>query len=354
MTWLHEFETRHGPTVRAVERALGRVEAIFTRAIGSDLECVRELCARVERYRGKMLRPAMTVLSGLAAAPEPDEDRAERLARLAAVVEMIHVATLVHDDVLDEANVRRQRPTIRALRGNEAAVILGDYLISVAFHLCSSLEDQTVALRIGDVTSRVCSGELLQLSHRQSVALDEQTYREIIERKTASLIGVACEQGARLAGGPVEAQRALREFGVRLGVAFQIQDDLLDLVGDEAVVGKSVGKDLEKGKLTLPVIHHLAVAEPDRRRASLALMRAAWTGEALHGPAPGSVAGTATLVDARRELRLALDETGSLEYAADAADRSLGCAKAALAGLPESGAVALLHELAEATAGRQR
>src|SRR5690606_15356535 len=124
-------------------------------------------------------------------------------------VEMIHVATLVHDDVLDEAAVRRQRPTISKLCGNEAAVILGDYLISSAFHLCSSLGDQRVALRVGEITTQVCEGELLQLHHRHDCALDEMTYFEIIRRKTASLIGVACEQGAAFSGADAQLQRRL-------------------------------------------------------------------------------------------------------------------------------------------------
>lgn len=355
MIWLDEFAHRHGQTVAVVAEGLSRVEREFASAIESDLECVRELCGRVERYRGKMLRPAMTLLSGMAAATDPDASPTAEQVRLAAVVEMIHVATLVHDDVLDEADVRRQAPTISALRGNEAAVILGDYLISAAFRLCSSLDDQSVALRVGETTSRVCAGELLQLHHRQDLALDEETYWEIIERKTASLIGVACELGAGLGGAGEDARRRMREFGVRIGVAFQIQDDLLDLTGEESVVGKDLGKDLEKGKLTLPLIHHFATAGEGRRRETAAVLRSLWTGAPNRAPVnAGSCGSVATEIGARAEIRAALESTGSIAHAADVARRAVAEAKASLGGLPGSAAVALLRDLADGVLNRDR
>lgn len=356
MTWLDEFAANHGPTVRIVVEGLAQVERVFGAAMASDLDCVGDLCARVQRYRGKMLRPAMTLLSGMAAAPAPDTPPTQEQARLAAVVEMIHVATLVHDDVLDEASVRRSKPTISALRGNEAAVILGDYLISAAFHLCSFLDDQRVALRVGEITGRVCEGELLQLHHRHDLTLDERTYRAIIERKTASLIGVACELGAGFSGADEAARGRLRAFGVKLGVAFQIQDDLLDLTGDERVVGKSLGKDLEKGKLTLPLIHHLRVAGGDRRAGSALLLKRVWRGELGHDEEPHAGAGASTAVatatDLRREVRAALESTGSIAFAADAARRAVEEAKAALAAQPDSGARRLLFDLADAVPSR--
>lgn len=355
MSWLDEFGERHGPVVGVLAQGLMRVERRFSEQIESDLESVRELCARVERYRGKMLRPTLTLLAGMAAKGDESPPGEEHIT-LGAVVEMIHVATLVHDDVLDEAEVRRQRPTISKLRGNEAAVILGDYLISSAFHLCSSLNDQRVALRIGEITTQVCEGELLQLHHRQDRELDEETYFEIIERKTASLIGIACEQGAAFSGAAPDLQSAMYDFGARLGVAFQIQDDLLDLLGVERVVGKSLGKDLEKGKLTLPLIHHLAVADAHRRRESLNLLAGLWRGDA--SPEPGAPADGPTLVaeltDVRHEVRLALEATGSIAYAAQTARLAVEEAKARLRSLPPSAARALLEDLADAVLSRDR
>jgi octaprenyl-diphosphate synthase len=198
----------------------------------------------------------------------------ERHVIVAATCEMIHMATLVHDDVLDEAEVRRKGHTVNHLRGNEVAVMLGDYLISNAFHLCSRAGDPALNLRLGEVTNTLCEGELVQLSHREDMSLDERTYFEIVRRKTAVLIGACCELGAQLSGAPADAVAALRRFGEGIGVAFQIQDDLLDLEGRQDVVGKSLGRDLEKGKLTLPVIIHLAQASGEVRERTIEAIRA--------------------------------------------------------------------------------
>jgi octaprenyl-diphosphate synthase len=180
----------------------------------------------------------------------------------------------VHDDVLDEAEVRRKGHTVNHLRGNEVAVMLGDYLISNAFHLCSRAGDPVLNLRLGEVTNTLCEGELVQLSHREDMSLDERTNFQIVRRKTAVLIGACCELGAQLSGAPADAVAALRRFGEGIGVAFQIQDDLLDLEGRQDVVGKSLGRDLEKGKLTLPVIIHLAQASGEVRERTIEAIRA--------------------------------------------------------------------------------
>ena len=248
---------------------LAEVGKAFERQLASDLPPVNTLCRHVERYRGKMLRPTMVFLCGQAFGPV-----GERHVIVAATCEMIHMATLVHDDVLDEAEVRRKGHTVNHLRGNEVAVMLGDYLISNAFHLCSRAGDPSLNLRLGEVTNTLCEGELVQLSHREDLSLDERTYFEIVRRKTAVLIGACCELGAQLSGAPADAVAALRRFGEGIGVAFQIQDDLLDLEGRQDVVGKSLGRDLEKGKLTLPVIIHLAQASGEVRERTIEAIRA--------------------------------------------------------------------------------
>lgn len=331
----------HAGVAALLAEGLAEVDARFDAQLRSELPPVRALVEHVERYRGKMLRPTMALLSGLAAASERShggepgrEDITAAHVTVGAVVEMIHVATLVHDDVLDEADTRRRNPTVNFLRGNETAVILGDYLISSAFHLCSQLSSQDTALLIGAVTTRLCEGELLQLHHREDFSLDEATYFEIVERKTAELVGAACELGAAWAGAG-EADRArYRDFGVKLGVAFQIQDDLLDLTGKEAEVGKSVGKDLEKGKLTLPIIHHLRMADPVQRGRTLRMLGAGGAG-ATRDPA-----GVAAAVQA----------TGSMDYARREAER-LTCEAAAL--MPgESSALSLMRAAAEAVVRR--
>ncbi len=248
---------------------LSEVGVAFERQLASDLPPVNTLCRHVERYRGKMLRPAMVLLSGMACGPVGPKH-----VLVAATCEMIHMATLVHDDVLDEAEIRRKGSTVNHLRGNEVAVMLGDYLISNAFHLCSQAGDPALNLRLGEVTNTLCEGELVQLHHREDLSLDERTYFEIVRRKTAVLIGACCEMGARLSGAPAPTVAALCRFGEGLGIAFQIQDDLLDLEGREDVVGKSLGRDLEKGKLTLPLILHLAGAGGAERAQTIAAIRA--------------------------------------------------------------------------------
>ncbi len=259
------------PIAQRMADELQTVQAIFADELRSDLPCVNELADHLEQYRGKMLRPTLVLLSGLAVAP--DSQLTDEHHRIAAVVEMVHMATLVHDDILDEQDVRRRTATINHLRGNEAAVMLGDYLISHAYHLCSSLNSQTAARLIADATNVVCEGELLQLANRNNWDLDEETYFEIIRRKTASLCGVSCKLGAHLADVDPDITDQLYKYGELLGSAFQIIDDVLDLTGDPEIVGKSLGKDLEKGKLTLPLIHRLAQLGANDRRTFVNMIR---------------------------------------------------------------------------------
>jgi len=312
---------------------LDRVARVFDEHLRSDLECVEGLVAHVARYRGKMLRPSLTLLSGLASGRAAITREHETLA---AVVEMIHMATLVHDDVLDEAETRRRGRTVNALSGNETAVILGDYLISSAFHLCSTLGSPAVSERIGRVTTTLCAGELLQLSNRGNDALDERTYFQIIERKTASLIALASELGARASDASDAEQRALHDFGLDVGAAFQIQDDLLDLLGDEGVVGKSVRKDQEKGKLTLPLIRHLERMNRDGRSEEAREAFAAARDPERH----------ATLVSRLRE-------DGSIDSALRTARELTERARERLGALPASPARDLLEAMAGAAVERR-
>lgn len=282
MPRLLELAAEHQPTIDQLHDDLQCVAELFDRQLTSELTAVNTLCRHIEQYRGKMLRPTLVLLAARAVRPDVEPGRAHHA--LAAVVEMIHMATLVHDDVLDDASQRRRGRTLNDLYGNEAAVMLGDYLISNAFHLCSTIGDPSINLALGEVTNTLCEGELVQLHHRDHFGIDEPTYFAIVERKTASLIGASCRLGARLSGADEATQRAMDGFGVDLGVAFQIQDDLLDITGEPAVVGKSLGKDLEKGKLTLPLIRLLAEADQHSRGRYLHMIEqrdAGGLGEAL-------------------------------------------------------------------------
>ncbi|MFZ9914327.1 MAG: polyprenyl synthetase family protein, partial [Phycisphaerales bacterium] len=311
-----------------IAAGLARVETLFDTQLAGEFPAVNELCRHVERYRGKMLRPTMVIVSGLAFTPEGGALRHEHDI-VAATVEMIHMATLVHDDVLDDATVRRRGETVYFLRGNETAVMLGDYLISNAFHLCSRAGDPALNLRLGEVTNTLCEGELVQLSRRHDLALDENTYFEIVRRKTAVLVGASCELGTRLAGAGSGDVAAMRGFGERLGVAFQIQDDLLDLLGDEATVGKSIGRDLEKGKLTLPMILHIARTHGAERRAALDAIEAK-DGASLRallarsGSIDGARAKALAIVEEAKALLPETRRAGSRELLLELADRVVG------------------------------
>ena len=257
---------------------LARVDAVFDRELQSDLPGVNKLVRHVGRFRGKMLRPTLLLLSGKAAAP--DRPLGEAHVVQAAVVEMVHMSTLVHDDVLDEAELRRKGATINHLKGNEAAVLLGDYLISHSYHLCSSVDCAAVGLPpqwaarvIARTTNRLCEGELLQIENRANLNLDAETYYEIIRRKTGALTAASCLIGGRLAGADEGVGRALYEYGELLGMAFQVQDDVLDLDGDQREVGKTLGIDAEKQKLTLPLIHFLRHAPRQHRDLLIGLLR---------------------------------------------------------------------------------
>jgi octaprenyl-diphosphate synthase len=316
---------------------LAAVERMFADELRSEVSCVNALTAHLERYRGKMLRPTLVLATAMAASDGEPLRPAQRV--FATVVEMVHMATLVHDDVLDEAQTRRSGATLNRLHGNETAVMLGDHLISHAYRLCSTLEQQEVALAVADTTNTVCEGELLQLANRGNWDLAEQTYFDVIERKTASLCGLCCRLGARLQGAPEATSDALERYGRRVGVAFQIVDDVLDLTGDEATVGKTLGQDLRKGKLTLPLIRALGTA-PERAAQELREMLGAVADRAL---GDAEVARVGQL----------LQESGVVAAAHAEAEALVGRAKAELAVLGEGQARAMLQEMADAVLTRE-
>ncbi|MFT3686250.1 MAG: polyprenyl synthetase family protein [Phycisphaerales bacterium] len=326
-----------------VAQSCAAVEKRVAATLASDLPPVQSLCKHLEQYHGKMVRPALVFLAGMAT-QGGSRDRphvSDALITLASVCEMVHLATLVHDDVLDEADIRRKTQTVNRLTGNEAAVILGDYVFSAAFALCSTLGDPGTSETIGRTGMTLCAGELVQLHNRKNLSLDEPTYFELVKRKTASLISVSASLGCRHAGGSDELQARFGAFAEKLGIAFQIQDDLLDIAGDQRVVGKSLGKDMAKGKLTLPVIHHLTAASAAVRGRTLLLL----DGHGDDGDRP-EVDGAA--------LVSALNSTGSIEHARATARAFIAQAKDDLSNLPESGAKHLLLTMADAVVDRAR
>lgn len=306
-----------------LKNELDAVEQLFEAELSSDLPCVGALVKHVSRFRGKMLRPTLVLLAGKASGTLNPAH-----ITLATVVEMVHMATLVHDDVLDEAELRRKGATINHLRGNEAAVMLGDYLISHSYHLCSSLDSQFASRLIAHTTNQVCEGELLQIHNRNNLALDEETYIQIITLKTAVLIAACCLLGARYAGAAEGRVRQLETYGLSLGIAFQIQDDILDIVGDVSAVGKTLGCDVEKGKMTLPMIHFLRTAPAEHRALLRSLIQSAEP-------------------DKLEKIRNLILPSSSIQYARERARGYVDRARRAISTLPESEFRQILDTMAE-------
>lgn len=250
-----------------VGEELAEVERILKQELRNPHPFVDELVRYGCLLGGKRLRPALLLLTAKALGKITPEHLT-----LGAVVEMIHTATLVHDDVLDEAQMRRHLATVNARWDNEASVLLGDYLFTHAFYLASTLSSVIGCRLIGRATNVVCEGELRQKGSSGNFQLTEGEYLEIIDAKTAELTAVSCRLGAVFAGSSDSVAGEMDGFGRDLGVAFQIIDDLLDLQGEERTTGKSLGTDFEKQKPTLPVIRALHLASERDRQAMLDIL----------------------------------------------------------------------------------
>lgn len=314
-----------GPVAADLEQA----ERLFTSTLAPYHSPVAPLVHHLRHYRGKGLRPALLLLTAKACGGITPAHHA-----LAAAVEMIHTATLVHDDVLDEADTRRHAPTVNAGWGNKVAILLGDMLFTHAFHLTSTVDGRACNL-IGEATNRVCAGELRQVCERGNLYLTEADYFAILDGKTAALTEVCGRLGALYAGAPEATAERLAAFGRNLGVAFQVADDLLDLTGDEAKAGKTLGTDLEQQKLTLPVIHalnRLPPAEADSLRG------------VLRSPDPAR----------RSKVAAVLEGTGSVGYARRRAEEFARNARTALECLPRSECRAILEQITDWSVRREK
>jgi octaprenyl-diphosphate synthase len=309
------------------------VEAAFERILTSPSDPLREMISNAGRFSGKRLRPALTCIAARAVGGTVDAD----VATVAAIVELIHTATLVHDDVIDEALVRRKMATLNAIWGTDTAVLLGDVLFSRAYLAAARLDDRHASVYLSEVVGRVLAGEIQQNRERHNLDLTEERYRAIIEGKTASLYEAAVSVGAHYAGAGDREIEVVSVFGHHLGMAFQIADDRLDLAGDEATVGKSLGTDLREGKTTLPVILWLRSRPQAERARSRALVEEAGRDEA-----------------ARETLVRSLRADGALEAADAAARAEIASAERALEGLPPTPSRDLLRTIASYVVRRAR
>ena len=311
------------PTILTpVSGGLQRVDEVIRTRLSSDVALVRQIADYIIAGGGKRLRPALVLMAADAAGYRGDAHY-----ELAAVVEFIHTATLLHDDVVDESQLRRGRGTANAMFGNAAAVLVGDFLYSRAFQMMVGVDNMRVMSVLADATNTIAEGEVLQLINCHDAGVDERRYLEVVRRKTAKLFEAAARLGGVLGGVPPGIEEAFASYGMHLGTAFQLIDDVLDYSGDAAQIGKSLGDDLAEGKPTLPLIRAMAAGSADEA----AIVRRA-------------------IVEGGREhfepVLGVIRRTGSLEYTRAAAMSEAEAAQLALRVLPASESRESLLELA--------
>jgi octaprenyl-diphosphate synthase len=307
---------------------LAAVDRVLRDSLRSEVVLIREVASYIIAGGGKRLRPALLLLAARAHGYEGRDHHT-----LAAAIEMIHTATLLHDDVVDESQLRRGHATANAQFGNPASVLVGDFLYSRTFQMMVAVNRMRVLSIIADATNLIAEGEVLQLMHAGDAALEEDAYFAVIERKTAKLFEAAGRLGAVLGDASPEGEDALARYGKHLGIAFQIMDDVLDYSGEAAEIGKNLGDDLAEGKMTLPLIR------------ALALGTAAEADVIRHAVAGGGLTDFAPVV-------AALHRTGALEYARERAITESQAAAACLAVLPASPAATSLLQLSTFAARR--
>ena len=301
---------------------LQRVDALIRKRLESDVALIRQVAEYIVAGGGKRLRPALHLMAS-AATGYAGEARFE----LAAVIEFIHTATLLHDDVVDESELRRGRKTANATFGNAASVLVGDFLYSRAFQMMVTVNSMRVMEVMAEATNTIAEGEVLQLLHIHDSSVDEARYLEVIHRKTAKLFEAAARLAGVMAGVSPEIEQGLAGYGMHLGTAFQLIDDVLDYTGDAGAIGKNVGDDLAEGKPTLPLIHAMRSGSP----AQAELVRAAIEQGGRKAFA---------------EIVAAIGATGALEYTRRVARDEANVACASLGPLPNSAAKTALIELA--------
>ncbi len=301
---------------------MAAIDALIRARLASDVVLINQIAEHIVSAGGKRLRPMLVALAGRATgAVVPDHHQ------LAAIIEFIHTSTLLHDDVVDQSDLRRGRSTANAIWGNAASVLVGDFLYSRSFQLMVELDRMEIMRILADTTNRIAEGEVLQLLHVRNPDTSEAAYLEVIERKTAVLFAAGTRLGALASGADEGVQRRLSSYGLQLGYAFQIADDVLDYSADAVTLGKNLGDDLAEGKATLPLIHAMAHADATTRARLRAIIE--------HGD-----------VDALPEVLAAIATAQSLDYSRERAREHAAAAEAALDGLPENEALAALRGLA--------
>ena len=289
-----------------------RVNQVISDDLSSEVVLINQLSQHIILSGGKRLRPMLVILAARACNYQGDED-----ALLAAVVEFIHTATLLHDDVVDDSGMRRGKQTASTIWGNEAAVLVGDYLYSRAFQMMVRAQSMTIMDLLANTTNVIAQGEVLQLLNIRDPDTSEQKYHEVIYAKTACLFEAATRIGAILCQVSSEQEQALQAYGKHLGIAFQLIDDALDYSAKSEELGKNVGDDLAEGKPTLPLIRAMEVGNDAQRR----LVR-----DAIENGK----------IESLDEVRQVIEVTGALQYTIELAQSEAAAAKQAIAGLDDS------------------
>jgi len=288
------------------------VDALILHRLQSDVVLINQVGHYIVNSGGKRLRP-MIVLLAARALDYQDTDHID----LAAVIEFIHTATLLHDDVVDESDMRRNRDTANAVWGNAASVLVGDFLYSRSFEMMVDMNRMRVMEVLAHATNRIAEGEVLQLLNCNDPDTTEEKYREVILRKTATLFEAGARLGAVLGGATPEEEQAMADYGLHLGIAFQIIDDALDYSTSSEEIGKNIGDDLEEGKPTLPILRAMQVGTPEQRAQ---LREVIEKGGREH-------------IDI---VMAAIESTDAIEYTARLAAEEADKAKQALEAIPES------------------
>jgi octaprenyl-diphosphate synthase len=305
------------------------VDVLIRRRLDSDVVLVRQIAEYIIGGGGKRLRPALVLLSAGAFGYLGTGHH-----ELAAVIEFIHTATLLHDDVVDESEMRRGRRTANAQFGNAASVLVGDFLYSRAFQMMVAVDNMRVMSVLADATNAIAEGEVLQLLNSHNAAVSEDDYLEVVRRKTARLFQAAAQLGAILGNADPALENGMAQYGLHLGIAFQLIDDVLDYSGDAAETGKNLGDDLNEGKPTLPLIHVLQ--RGSERQAAVVRLAIERGGRAEFD-----------------QVTEAIRSTGALDYVRQRARREADTACESIAGLPGSPFRDNLIKLAEFSVARR-
>ncbi|WP_374355315.1 polyprenyl synthetase family protein [Thermomonas sp.] len=317
------------PAIQALAAPeMAAMDALIRQRLASDVVLINQVAEYIIGAGGKRLRPMLLLLTAGALG-----HRSADAHQLAAVVEFIHTSTLLHDDVVDESDLRRGRKTANAVWGNAASVLVGDFLYSRSFQLMVELERMDVQQLLANTTNTIAEGEVLQLLHVRNPDTDQAAYLRVIERKTAVLFAAATRLGALLAGADAATCDAMHRYGMALGYAFQIADDVLDYASDAETLGKNLGDDLAEGKATLPLIHAMQHSDAPTQAILRTAIQQGDTG-------------------ALPQVMAAIHACGSLDYSRDCALQYARDAEAALAGLDDNEFVAALRGLAQYSVSR--